>query len=161
MSVSESQVEMLAQFLELARLLNLEDKTYEELQEEVRDAVLESGVDDVDKALESLRGYRVVDALELSQHDYVRWIRSENASPSGRASGPTVGGVVTSVHPAPEGQHTVRCVGRVGRFFQVTTRPGVWLFRLLTEQEVVILNVLEALDQGSREGPTLRPVSPS
>jgi len=35
------------------------------------------------------------------------------------------------------------------------------LFKLMSEQEAVILNVLEALDQGSTEEPTARPVSPS
>lgn len=161
MATDDTQTEMLAHFLELSALLGLQDTSYQELQEEVRHAVVASGIDDAPTALRSLRAYRVVDAVDIEQHDYIRWVRSAEASPSGRASGPTIGGVMTSVVDADDDEHTVRCAGRTGRFFQVTTRPGVWLFKLMSEQEAVILNVLEALDRGSTEEPTARPVSPS
>ena len=47
------------------------------------------------------------------------------------------------------GEFTIKCVNKAGRFFQVTTRPNVYLFRLFSDQEVVVLNVLEALDRRS------------
>jgi hypothetical protein len=145
---TEQQAELLVQFLEMASSLGLEDTSYRELQEDVREAVELSQIEDQEKTLHSLRAYRLIDADELEQHDYVRWLR---ASPD-RPVALTKGGVVTSITEHDDGQHTVRCAGRTGRFFQVRTCPGVWLFKLLSSQEAVILNVLEALDQGSMLG---------
>lgn len=149
MSIAREQEETLLQFLEMATSLGLEDTTYHDLQEEVKEAVEASGIEDMDKAIRSLRAYRLIDPDELEQHDYVRWLRSAEAQAPGRPVVLTVGGVVTSVTEHDDGEFTVRCAGRTGRFFQVRSRPGVWIFRLLSMQETVVLNVLEALDRGS------------
>lgn len=156
MPTAEEQAEILGEFLEMASSLGLEDTTYHELQEEVREAVEASGIEDVDKAIRSLRAYRLIDPDDLEQHDYVRWLRHADAQAPGRPVTLTVGGVVTSVTEHDDGEYTVRCAGRTGRFFQVRSRPGVWIFRLLSPQETVVLNVLEALDRGS----TLEPEEP-
>jgi hypothetical protein len=138
--------EMLEEFIKLSGELGLRDTSYAELQEEVRKNVEESGVPDVERVLEVLKGYRFVNADMLEMHDYVRWIRGGRHGEDPKL---VVGGVVTSITEHDEGYHTVKCVNRVGRFFQVKTRPDVYLFKLLSDQEVVILNVLEALDQRS------------
>ena len=140
--------EMLEEFLGLAADLGLQNTSYGELQEEVRNAVLDSGVIDVERVLESLKGYRVVQPDSLAMHQYIRWIRK---GPKDEHPKLVVGGVVTSVTEQDNGESTIKCVNKMGRFFQVTTRPDVILFRLFSDQEVVVLNVLEALDQRSMQ----------
>ena len=60
--------EMLEEFLGLAADLGLQNTSYGELQEEVRNAVQSSGVLDVERVLESLKGYRVVQPESLAMH---------------------------------------------------------------------------------------------
>ena len=139
-------VQMLEEFLGLAADLGLQNTSYSELQEDVRRAVVASGVPDTDKALESLKGYRIVSPDNLAMHQYIRWIRQ---GPKDEHPKLVIGGVVTSVTEQDNGEFTIKCVNKAGRFFQVTTRPNVYLFRLFSDQEVVVLNVLEALDRRS------------
>ena len=140
--------QMLEEFLELAADLGLQNTSYNELREEVINAVMGSGVLDCERVLESLKGYRVVHPDSLSIHQYIRWIR---LSPNDEYPKLVVGGVVTSVTNQDNGEYIIKCVNKMGRFFQVTTRPDVILFRLFSDQEVVVLNVLEALDRRSMQ----------
>jgi hypothetical protein len=143
-------VETLNQFLELAEVLGLRESSYQHLQEENQEIVEAAGVDNPENAVNKLRGYRLMPAENIRLGEYVCWIRSAKASPSGYASGPTAGGTVTKITEQPGGEHTVQCRGVAsGRFYQATTRPGLWLFRKLTEQELVVLNVLDAIDHTS------------
>jgi hypothetical protein len=135
------------EFLELATMFGLRETSYTELKREVATIVVDSAIPDPEKAVESLGQYRLVGAEQLRPSDHVRWIRGAEASPTGRPSGPTLGGFVTSIVPREDGEHGIKCVNTIGRHFQATTRPGLWLFRRLTEQEIVVLTVLESLDQ--------------
>jgi len=143
-------VETLNQFLELAEVVGLRESSYQNLQEETREVLEMAGVDNPEEAVNKLKGYRLMSAEDIRIGEYVCWIRRADASPSGRPSGPTAGGTVTKITEQPNGEHTVQCRGVAsGRFYQATTRPGLWLFRKLTEQELVVLNVLDALDRTS------------
>lgn len=137
---------MLEEFLGLAADLGLQNTSYSELREDVRRSICASGVPDIEKAMEALKGYRIVSPDNLAMHQYIRWIRK---GPKDEQPKLVIGGVVTSVTEQENGEFTIKCVNKVGRFFQVTTRPNVYLFRLFSDQEVVVLNVLEALDRRS------------
>lgn len=145
-------VETLNQFLELAEVVGLRESSYQQLQEETREVIEKAGINNHEEAVNKLQGYRVMPVENIRVGEFVCWIRSAEASPSGRPSGPTAGGTVTKITEKPGGEHTLQCRGVAsGRFYQATTRPGLWLFRKLTEQELVVLNVLDALDRTSTE----------
>ena len=145
------------EFLELATTLGLRETSYDDLREETRARVMGAGIDDPEKAIESLSAYRPIACVGLRPGDYLRWIRDADASPSGRPSGPTTGGYITAIAEQPSGEHTIKCINTAGRHFQTTTRPGLWLFRRFKDQELVVLSVLAALDQGSMGEPTAPP----
>jgi len=146
-------VETLNQFLELAEVVGLRESSYGHLREETQEVIELAGVNNPEEAGHKLRGYRLMSVDDIRVGEHVCWIRCAEASPTGRASGPTAGGTVTKITEQPNGEHTVQCRGVAsGRFYQATTRPGLWLFRKLREQELVVLNVLDALDRTSTAG---------
>jgi hypothetical protein len=157
----EFDADTIQEFIGLATTLGLRETSYNNMREETWEVIQSTGLAEPEVAYESLSNYRPVTCAGLKPGDYLRWIRGPDAAPTGQASGPTVGGYVTAINPRPTGEHTIKCINTTGRHFQATTRPGLWLFRRLSDQELVVLSVLAALDQESMGEPMVRPPSPS
>lgn len=150
----EFDADTIQEFLTLATTLGLRETSYDSMREETWEVIKNTGVANPDTAYKSLSHYRPVTCADLKPGDYLRWIRGPDAAPTGQPSGPTIGGYVTAINAQPSGAYTIKCINTSGRHFQATTRPGLWLFKQLSDQELVVLSVLAALDHNSMEVPT-------
>jgi hypothetical protein len=138
--------ETIEEFVKLATTLGLRETSYEIMREETWEIIKNTGVGNPEKAYKSLSHYRPVTCCDLKPGDYLRWIRDSNAAPNGQPSGPTIGGYITHINTQSSGEFTIKCINTSQRHFQATTRPGLWLFKQLSDQELVVLSVLSALD---------------
>jgi len=117
----------------------LENKTVDDVCNEIRDALETEGITDIEPFFRKLTEYRYVEELyQLHRGKHIRWMRK-----IGSEKKLTNGGVVVDIKFLDNGTH-ILCKNNMNRFLQIKFDDCL-IFQKMSEEEQIILLAYQKL----------------